>query len=114
MIAGELVEVSLLTKGERDAYGNQADVYGEFMPVQNVLVGRDDQRDGTRGGMPDAVSSDITFCFPREWTADLRGARVRRGGKTYEVTGDPARYTDENLPPGIPWNIRVRAVYRDG
>lgn len=114
MIAGETVYVSLLTKGEEDAYGNKADVYSEFAPVENVLVGRADQSDETDRGTPDAVRADITFCFPREWTGELRGARVRRGGKEYEIIGDPMRYTDANLPPDIPWNIRTRAVYRDG
>lgn len=114
MIVGELVEVSTLSKGQEDAYGNKADVYGKFVPVDNVLVGRDDARDAIQRGAPDAEHSDITFCFPREWTKDLRGAHIRRGGKMYEVIGDPARYTDENIPPGIPWNIRVRAVWRDG
>ena len=114
MIAGETVLVSLLSKGAEDAYGNKADVYNAFEPVDNVLVGRADQRDESQAGAPDAVRADLTFCFPRGWSQDLRAAHIQRNGKVYEVIGDPMEYTDANVPPGIPWNIRARAVWRDG
>lgn len=114
MIAGETVYVSLLTKGVEDAYGNAADVYGTPVAVENVLVGRGNQFDETEAGRPDAIRSDISFCFPRGWSADLRGARITRDGKTYEVVGEPTEYTDVNLPPAIPWNIKAQAVRRDG
>lgn len=114
MISGETVKVSCLTKGVEDAFGNEVESYSDPESVENVLVGRGNQYDEYEGGRPDAMRTDITFCFPRGWSKDLRGARIKRKGKTYEVVGDPVEYTEANLPPGIPWNIRVGAVWRDG
>lgn len=114
MIMGETVLIELRTTGVIDPYGNEVVAYSSPIRVENVLVGRGTQRDDSEQGRPDAMQTDITFCMPREWSQDLRGALITRGAKRYEVVGDPTDYTDANLPPAIPWNIRVGAVYRDG
>lgn len=114
MIEGEAVYIELRQTGALDPYGNESVTYSSPMRVEGVLVGRGNQYDESEQGRPDAMRTDVTFCMPRDWTKDLRGALIKRGTKRYEVVGDPIEYTAVNLPPGIPWNIRVGAVYRDG
>lgn len=114
MIHGETVSVALREFGAVDEYGNDAEAYSEPFEVENVLVGRPDSRDRIEDGQPYAVESDIRFCFPKGFSADLRGALVTRKGAVYKVVGEPMEYTEENLPPLLPWNIRAEAVRRDG
>lgn len=114
MIYGETVQVELIERGGRDAFGNDIEAYAAPVSVENVLVGRGNAYDEAEQGRPDAIRTDISFCFPREWSADLREAVITRKGKRYVVVGDPVEYTDANLPPGIAWNIKAGAVRRDG
>ncbi|HCG61415.1 MAG TPA: hypothetical protein DEV22_03235 [Collinsella sp.] len=116
MIHGETVTVALRQWGEEDELGNPAESFAEPIEVSDVLVGRGTTRDDAEGGRPSAISSDKSFCFPRGWSADLRGAIVTRTrtGEAYEIVGDPTSITDENIPPGIRWNIKAEGVRRDG
>ena len=114
VIAGETVKVSLRDFGAKDEFGNPVESFSVPVDVANVLVGRRSTRADEEPGRPYGVESTTAFCFPRDYLADLRGARIERGGKTYEVVGDPTMLTDENLPPAIAWNIRAEAVVRDG
>lgn len=114
MIRGEIVSVRFPTLGSEDAYGNEAVDYSTPMQVDDVLIGRGSTVDVIRDGQPFAIQCDKSFCFPRGWTQDLRGALVDWDGKTYEVVGSPTRITDENIPPLSRWNIKAEAVRRDG
>lgn len=113
MIQGETVTVQLRQFGAVDAYGNPARVYAAPVTVENVLIGRCTPRADETGAHPYAIEDGCVFCFPRDYTGDLRGALITRDGSTYEVDGDPMEYTAANLPP-LPWNIKVEAVRRDG
>lgn len=113
MIQGETVTVQLRQFGAVDAYGNPAKVYAAPATIANVLVGRRTPRTDETGSHPYAIEDGCVFCFPRDFTGDLRGALITRGERVYEVDGDPIEYTSANLPP-LPWNIRVEAVRRDG
>ena len=120
MLSGETVLVSLRTFGEEDAYGNRAEVYSEPKSVANVLCGRGSSSLPGQGGAPHAdgqpyyVRSDKRFCFPKGYADDLTGAIITWGGEDYEVLGPPVVSTEENMPPSVPWNLRVEAVRRDG
>ena len=70
--------------------------------------------DRTADGHPEAIECDLTLCFPRWFDEDLRGAVVTVRGVDYDVVGAPVRYTDENLPPGCPWNLTAKVVRHDG
>lgn len=115
MISGETVLVSLLTFGDTpDAYGNYPEVYTEAAEVHGVLCGRGSSADLVRDGQPYAIQSDKRFCFPKGYDADLRGAIITWNGHEYEVVGEPTVSTAANMPPGVPWNLRVETVRRDG
>lgn len=114
MISGETVTVALREFGALDEYGNEEERWGEPFEVENVLVGRPDTEDETEAGQPYAVRADIRFCFPKGFAEDMRGARVTRAGATYQVVGEPHLYTEANLPPLVPWNLRAEAVRLDG
>lgn len=113
MISGETVSVQLRSFGATDAYGNEIEVYSEPQDVGNVLCGRGGSVDLERDGQPYAIKADRRFCFPRGYSADLRGALITREGVTYQVVGIPFDSTEENLP-GLPWNMRVEAVFYNG
>ena len=113
MIRGELVIVRLRRFGETDRYGNPKEGYSEPIEVDNVLVGKASTVSIDNEGQPYAIEADRRFCFPRWWTEDLRGALITRKGKTYQVVGDPAPLTEENLP-NLPWNTYAETVRYDG
>lgn len=114
MIRGETVTVRFLVLGSLDAYGNETVTYSAPAQVDDVLVGKGQTVDVIRDGQPFAVQCDKSFCFPRGWSQDLRGALIEWDGETYEVVGSPMRITDANIPPLIRWNVKAGAVRRDG
>lgn len=113
-IAGETVSVSIRTFDGQDEYGNDIAVYSEPFDVANVLVGKADTTDRISETHPYGIRADRRFCFPKGFDLDLRGALITRGGITYKVVGEPFDLTEDNLPPRVPWNLRVEAVRYDG
>lgn len=80
--------------------------------VANVLAAPSstDEMDETNRAF--GVVCEMTFHFPKSYTASLEGCRVRWGGREYRVIGDPQPYMDENTP--TPWNRAAKAVRADG
>lgn len=113
-ITGETVTVSLRDFGAHDAYGNPVERFGEPFEVANVIVGKPTTKADYSEEHPEGIEMHVAFCFPRGFSHDLRGARVTRAGKTYEIVGDPSELTEANIPPLIEWNIRAEAVRLDG
>lgn len=113
-IKGETVLVSYRQFGEKDAFGNDEESYTEPVEVEDVLIGKAETFNDIIDGQQYAAHANKTFCFPRYFENDLRGALITFDGRTYKVTGIPSRITDENIPPAIRWNIRVWAVDYDG
>jgi hypothetical protein len=117
-IAGETVHVRLRTLVGHDRLGDEVWSHGEEpadVRVENVLVNPGTTTyDRTDEGHPEAIECGLTLHFPREFDEDLRGAIVSVRGTDYEVVGTPVRYTDENLPPGCPWNLTAKVARRDG
>lgn len=114
MIHGETVLVSYRIFGEKDELGNESMTYSEPEEVDDVLIGKGTTYNRVEEGRLYAVEADKSFCFPREWDTDLRGAKITYDGITYKVVGIPSRITDANIPPGIRWNIKVNAEVFDG
>lgn len=94
--------------------GNEVGTYSEAVEVDDVLIGRGETYNEIEDGQLYAIQAEKSFCFPRNWDTDLRGALIEFDGKTYKVVGDPMRITDANIPPGIRWNIKCQAVRYDG
>ena len=113
-IKGETVQVSFRQFGEVDALGNGSVTFSEPIEVADVLIGRGETYNEVEDGRLYAVQAEKSFCFPRDWTQELRGALITFDGKTYQVVGEPMRITDANIPPGIRWNIKCQAVRHDG
>lgn len=113
-IKGETVQVSFREFGEVDALGNEIVSFSDPIEVQDVLIGRGETYNEIEDGQLFAIRAEKSFCFPRDWNEDLRGALIVFDEKTYQVVGDPSRITDENIPAGIRWNIKCLAVRYDG
>lgn len=113
-IYGETVSVRLRQFGALDEYGNDTETYSEPIEVENVLVGKTGTSDLIDDAHPYGMKMDKRFCFPRDWTEDLRGALITRMGTTYQVIGSPSPLTDANIPYGIDWNVYADTVVYDG
>ena len=61
---------------------------------------------------PDGTEVAYTLCFPKSFTASLKGCRVNVRGTEYRVIGDPQRYDPENTPGD--WNLTVEVGRTDG
>lgn len=61
---------------------------------------------------PQGVSRGVTVHFPKTYAADLKGALVDFGGRTYRVVGSPAPYMPANCPG--PWNRSAECEACDG
>lgn len=108
---GVAVTVERLPEGATDAHGNPAP--GEWAPEE--VVGVLPQPGGTSdldASRPEGVSVDMTFHFPKGYTASLKGCRIAYGGRTYRVIGDPQPHVAD-LTPG-PWNRAVQTEAVDG
>lgn len=114
MIHGETVLVSFREFGEKDAFGNEIVSFSDPVEVEDVLIGKGSTYNRIEDGRLYAVEADKSFCFPRDWTQDLRGAKITYDNITYQVVGIPSRITDANIPLGIRWNIKVNAEVFDG
>ena len=88
---------------------------GGLIQVDNVLVNPSTTTyDRFEDGHPEQIECDLILYFPRDWDRDMRGARIYVRGVRYDVTGDPERYTDANLPQACDWNMVVKVVRFDG
>lgn len=80
--------------------------------VDGVLLAPASTADLTASIRPAGTRIDALAHFPRTYTASLRGRRVRTGGRTFDVVGDPIGY-DPALTP-TPWNRPVELKGVDG
>lgn len=80
--------------------------------VDNVLVAPGSTADVTESDRPHGTRADVTFGFPKTFSARLRGCRVRVGERTYEVVGDPVPNMAENCP--TQWWYTAEGVTVDG
>lgn len=80
--------------------------------VDNVLVAPGGTSDVTDTDRPSGTRVDVTLCFPKTFSARLRGCRVQVDGRTYEVVGDPVPNMAGNCP--TQWWYTAEAVAVDG
>lgn len=108
---GETVVVERPVQTGENAHGDPIYSWSQET-VKDVLVAP-----GAREDIPDATRPAGTVVawqlhFPKTFTGDLRGARVRvRGGEPCPVIGEPHPYTLENTPTR--WHMPVEVARAD-
>ena len=115
MFSARTAQVMLRSRERRDGFGNDVEMYDDIRAV-DVLVqpGTCADLDATR---PEGVRVALTLHFPKDWSGDLRGAKVELDAPwdgEYRVVGDPKPYDAQNCPPDIPWNMPVEVEAVDG
>lgn len=96
---------------EYDALGEPIERGSVSTVIEGVVVcpGATSELDASR---PDGVEVAYTLCFPKSFTASLKGCRVNVRGTEYRVVGDPQRYNPANTPGN--WNLTVEVGRTDG
>lgn len=110
LISTESVTVSTPVV-EFDALGEPIERDSVDTAIEGVVVcpGATSDLDASR---PDGVEVAYTLCFPKSFTAPLKGCRVNVRGTEYRVIGDPQRYDPANTPGD--WNLTVEVGRTDG
>ncbi len=105
------VEVSRPGETTTDVHGNV--VAGEWSTesVTGVLVAPGATAD-LESSRPEGARVDMTFHFPKSYTASLKGCLVTCGERAYRVIGDPQPYAEGNTPG--PWGRAVECEAVDG
>ena len=107
---GETVVVEDLVPDGKDRYGKPQ--YATLdIEVENVLVApgaTDDVIDSNRDG----VTVAYTLYFPKTYTGDLEGRKVRVRGEPFDVIGSPRPYPVETTPTD--WNRKAEVEKTDG
>ncbi len=105
------VEVSRPGETTTDAHGNAVVGERKAETVSGVLPapGATSDLDAAR---PDGAKVDMTFHFPKAYTASLKGCLVTYGGRVFKVVGDPQPYVCGNVPGE--WGRAVECEACDG
>lgn len=106
---GMQVKVLRQVKGEPDEMGEPT-VTWSCETVDNVLVHPGSTTD-LEVSRPEGVQIDMTFHFPKTYTASLRGCRIRFNAHEYRVVGDPQPYMEQNTPGSWNRTVGAEAVY---
>lgn len=107
-------KVRLRASDAVDIYGDDIAAYADPVDVHGVLVvpGTSVEFGENR---QDGIRVELTAHFPKEWSGDLRGAKVDLPapyGDGWDVVGNPMPYMPENTPGR--WNMPVGLVRSDG
>jgi hypothetical protein len=104
--------VTVLTP--KTTYDEHNEPVTEWEPttVDNVLVAPGSTSDVTDASRPSGTRVDVTFGFPKTFSARLRGCRVEVGERTYSIVGDPVPNMAENCP--TEWWYTAEGVAVDG
>ena len=81
----------------------------EEVPGVLVQPGATSDLDASR---PNGVTVAYTLHFPKGYAKSLRGCSVELRGDVFDVVGDPAPYTEANVPG--PWSMPVEVTRADG
>lgn len=106
---GMQVKVLRQVKGEPDEMGEPTLTW-KPETVDNVLM-HPSTTDDLEASRPDGVQIDVTFHFPKTYTASLRGCRIQVGEHEYRVVGDPQPYMEQNTPGSWNRTVGAEAVY---
>lgn len=100
------VSVEVVRPGEPvvDDFGNEVPGASTAETVDNVVPCRGATED-LAAERPDGAIVDMTFHFPKTYTASLKGCSVRYMGMEFRIIGDPQPYLDANTPGD--WNRPV-------
>lgn len=106
-IKGERVVVEVLSGESRDPLGAITRQY-ETVVVDNVLVGPSDTYNDEYDVNGTGHKTKYSLFFPKWFNRDLHGAKVTVRGERMDILGDPASYTEENVPGS--WNLKAVAI----
>jgi hypothetical protein len=110
-MVGETVFIETKVETGRDAFNAPIYEYQD-VPVENVLTAPGPRSDITDSNRPDGHLVRYTLHFPKTFTANLEGLRVRVRGNYYRVIGKPDHYQAENTP--TQWWMPVEVGEVDG
>lgn len=105
------VEVLRRSTSGTDAHGNALPTEWTAETVANVLPQRGSTQD-LDADRPAGVSVAMTFHFPKSYTSDLKGCKIRYAEREFRVIGDPQPYLDVNTPGA--WNRPAECEVCDG
>jgi hypothetical protein len=111
LIHGETVILETKEETGKDGLNNPVWTTSEAV-VPNVLVVPGPRADLIESNRPDGKIVKYTLHFPKTFTGDLKGCRVKVRGKWCLVVGAPDRYTPENTPGE--WNMPAEVEATDG
>lgn len=101
-MVGETVYVETRTAGTPDRFNATTYTYSETQ-VDNVLVSPGTSQDVSDPNRPEGVVVHYTLYFPKTYTGNLEGLRVKVRGQLYDVIGHPDRY----YPCPTSWDMTV-------
>jgi hypothetical protein len=108
---GESVDVESRVGSGLDELNNQAYTYA-VTNVSDVLVSPGPRADIIESNRPDGHLVKWTLYFPKSYTSELEGCRVKVRGEWYRVVGSPGRYPDANTPGK--WDMPVEVEVDHG
>lgn len=97
LLKGETVLVQTRTKTGVDAFNSPIYTTSE-VSVANVLVSPSTPADNISAMHPEGVRVKYMLHFPKSYTGNLQGLKIRVRGSLYDVIGSPDHYTLENTP----------------
>ena len=107
MIRGIPVELTVRTQIGVNA-ANEPVYERAAVTVENVLVGSPSTDDITDALTLYGKQLAYTLHIPKGDTHNWVDATVTFYGRTFRTFGLPMTMIEDNIPPGIPWNTRVR------
>lgn len=105
MIKGEeVIVIRRVETGASDSFGAPL-LEDEFETVADVLISPTKPEDVEANNRLHGSLSKLTAYWPKGYGRSLRGASVEFDGELYRVIGDPAPYTEANVPGA--WSMVV-------
>ncbi|MDR1954288.1 MAG: hypothetical protein LBQ21_07470 [Clostridiales Family XIII bacterium] len=108
-MVGETVVVEYKVQTGTDGLNAPVFSYTE-QDVSDVLISPGSLSDITDSNRPDGHLVRWTLHFPKTFTGDLEGCRVKVYGAWYRVVGAPGRYQSDNTPTRWDMPVEVEAV----
>lgn len=107
IIKGETVTVRVLDGEGRDPLGAKVLEYRDIT-VDDVLIAPSETYEDEFDVNGTGYKHIYNVYFPKHFDECLNGALIVIRGEEYKVSGNPKRYTDENVPGK--WNLKAKVV----
>lgn len=110
MIKGEqVIVIRRVDTGASDSFGAPL-LEDEFETVSDVLIAPTKPEDIEANNRLHGSISKLTAYWPKGYTRSLRGAEVEFNEARYRVIGDPAPYSEVNVPGSWSMVVYLEAV----